>query len=144
VETNVKIENKLHANRDQIQGFLDVEGPVTMVNLLKFRDRAAYPDGREPELSGAEAYERYAREMKKLIEASGGRVVFGANIEHLLIGEGEELWDQVGIVEYPSAKTLIEISMTPEYRAIAVHRKAALVGQLNITCSEISVDETDG
>jgi uncharacterized protein (DUF1330 family) len=50
----------------------------------------------------------------------------------------------VAIVEYPSAKTLIEMSMTPEYQAIAVHREAELAGQLNITCREISVDETDG
>lgn len=47
-------------------------------------------------------------------------------------------------MEYASATTLIEISMTPEHQALAVHREAELAGQLNITCREISVDETDG
>ena len=140
----MKVENQVRPDPEQVQAFLAVEGPVMMVNLLKFRDKAAYPDGRDAHISGAEAYGRYAREMKKLVEGSGGRFVFGAQVENLLLGEVEELWDQVGIVEYPSAKALIEISMTPEFQAIEVHREAGLAGQLNITSKEVSVDSLGG
>lgn len=136
----MKVENQVRPNPEQIKGFLAVEGPVMMVNLLKFREKAAYPDGRDADLSGAEAYGRYAREMKKLVEASGGRFVFGASVAQLLLGEVEELWDQIGIVEYPSSKALIEISATPEFQAIEVHREAGLAGQLNITSKGVFVD----
>jgi hypothetical protein len=71
--------------------------------------------------------------MMKLVEAKGGRFHFGASVEGLLLGEVEELWDEVGIVEYPSARALIEIAATPEFREIEVHRVAGLAGQLNLT-----------
>ena len=129
----MKVENQVAPGPEQIQAFVASEGPVLMVNLLKFREKAAYADGRDPDLSGAEAYARYAAEMRKLVEASGGRFVFGAKVEGLLLGEVESLWDMVGIVEYPSARTLIEIASTPEFQAIEVHRVAGLEGQLNLT-----------
>ena len=129
----MKVENQVAPGPEQIQAFVASEGPVLMVNLLKFREKAAYADGRDPDLSGAEAYARYAAEMRKLVEASGGRFVFGAKVEGLLLGEVESLWDVVGIVEYPSARTLIEIASTPEFQAIEVHRVAGLEGQLNLT-----------
>jgi hypothetical protein len=36
----------------------DRPGPIHMLNLVRFRDRAAYPDGREA--TGAEAYASWA------------------------------------------------------------------------------------
>jgi uncharacterized protein (DUF1330 family) len=107
-----------------------------MVNLLKFRDKAVYEDGRDPELSGRDAYARYSTVMKKLVEQSGGRFVFGAAVSSLLLGEVEELWDVVGIVEYPSSKALLTIASSPEFQEIEVHRVAGLAGQLNITTRE--------
>ena len=132
----MKVENAVEPRPDQIQEFLATDGPVMMVNLLKFREKAAYADGRDPELSGQEAYGRYATEMKKLVEASGGRFVFGAQVEGLLLGDVESLWDLVGIVEYPSSKALVQIASSPAFQAIEVHRVAGLEGQLNITTRE--------
>lgn len=129
----MKVENQVHPDPESVQGFVATEGPVAMVNLLKFRERAEYADGRDAHLSGREAYLRYASEMMKLVEAKGGRFVFGGSVEGLLLGVVEEPWDEVGIVEYPSAKALIEIAQTPEFQAIEVHRVAGLAGQLNIT-----------
>jgi len=140
----VKVANAVHPAPEQIKDFLAVEGPVAMVNLLKFREKAAYEDGRDPDLSGREAYGRYASAMKKLVEASGGRFIFGAEVASLLLGEVEEMWDQVGIVEYPSSKALLAIAGSPEFQAIEVHRVAGLAGQLNITTSEVGVDRLGG
>jgi len=112
-----------------------------MVNLLRFREKAAYPDGRDPDLSGREAYERYAGRMRELVEAEGGRFVFGADALGLLLGEVEEAWHTVGIVEYPDSKTLVRISASPEFREIESHRLAGLEGQLNITCREHPLGE---
>lgn len=132
----MKVKNQVQPGASQIQEFIKVEGAVMMVNLLKFREKAKYPDGRDPELSGKEAYHRYASVMKTLVEAAGGRFVFAADCKGLLLGEVEELWDQVGIVEYPSSKELLRIASSPDFQAIEEHRLAGLAGQLNITCSE--------
>lgn len=132
----MKVENAVHPDPSNIGPFVETEGPICMVNLLKFREKAAYPDGRDPDLSGREAYLRYGLAMKKLVEESGGRFLFMAEVKGLLLGRVEELWDEVGIVEYPSSKALIEIASGPAYREIEVHRVAGLAGQLNITTSE--------
>lgn len=132
----MKVENEVTPRPESVREFVATEGPVVMVNLLKFREKAAYPDGRDPDLSGRDAYLRYATEMRKLVEGGGGRFVFSAEVRGALLGDIESLWDMVGIVEYPSSKALIEISMSPAFQAIEVHRKAGLEGQLNLTTSE--------
>ena len=76
----MKVENQVQPNPQQVTAFVATEGAVCMVNLLKFKEKAEYPDGRDPELSGREAYDRYAIEMKKLVERSGGRFLFGADV----------------------------------------------------------------
>ena len=129
----MKVENQVSPSPENVQGFIAVEGPVQMVNLLKYREKAEYEDGRETDLTGAEAYSLYAQEMIKLVEASGGRFIFAGAVKNALLGDIEELWDQVGIVEYPSSKDLIKITMSPEFQAIEVHRIAGLAGQLNLT-----------
>jgi len=137
----MRVENQVHPDPESIQGFLAGDGPVVMVNLLKFRERAAYPDGRDPELSGREAYMRYAREMRKLVEGAGGRFIFGGRVENLLLGRVEELWDEVGLVEYPSPKTMVEIASSPAFQEIEVHRAAGLAGQLNLTTKASELGE---
>jgi uncharacterized protein (DUF1330 family) len=109
--------------------------PVMMLNLLKFHARAQYDDGRGEDISGREAYLRYAVEMQKIIEAAGGRFVFSGVPSQLIIGEVDELWDEVGIVEYPSRAAFHRIATSPEVMAIGVHRTAGLAGQLLIACN---------
>ena len=75
-------------------------GPLIMLNLLKFKDKAEYADGRETDMSGMEAYAMYGSFMKKRLEADGGRFIFSANTQTLVIGHGDLEWDAVGIVEY--------------------------------------------
>lgn len=106
--------------------------PIVMVNLLKFRARAAYPDGRDAHLSGREAYQRYAVRVAKLIGAFGGRVLFAGDVTALTIGIAEPLWDEVALAEYPNRAALLQMSLSPEWREAAVHRSAGLEGQLNI------------
>ncbi len=122
------------ANKQQL---LDMQkqgpdGPIYMINLLKFRDKAKYEDGRETSLTGREAYEIYGREVSKLIRKFGGEVQFAADVTFLSLGEIEELWDEVAIATYPNRLALWEMSTSKEWRAISVHRTAGLKGQLNI------------
>ena len=51
----------------------DRDGPIHMLNLVRLRERAAYPDGREA--TGAEAYAAYGRESEPVFTRLGGRIV---------------------------------------------------------------------
>lgn len=108
------------------------DGPFVMVNLLKFKPRAEYPDGTDAHLSGAEAYARYGAEVRKLVEGLGGCVRYSGAVTDLMIGDVEELWDAVALAEYPSLAAFREMAMSPAMHAIEHHRKAGLAGQLNI------------
>jgi hypothetical protein len=108
------------------------DGPIFMVNLLKFKEKAAYEDGRPTELSGREAYMLYGRAVAELLPKFGGRGIFAADVTFLSLGRVETLWDEVAIAMYPRRADMVRMSMSDEWRAIAVHRSAGLAGQLNI------------
>ena len=133
-----KVENKVNPNADQMAGFMDssVEGPIAMVNLLKFKEKAEYSDERETNLSGVEAYGIYARGVAKTLAMVGGKMLFFGNVSRLMLGEVEELWDQVAIAQYPSRAAMLEMMQLPEYQAIHIHRDAGLAGQLNIETTD--------
>ena len=52
------VENKVIPSEEQLKGFMegDADSPIHMLNLLKFKEKAAYEDGRETDLTGVEAY----------------------------------------------------------------------------------------
>lgn len=108
------------------------EGPIYMVNLLKFKDKAEYEDGRETDLTGRQAYQLYGAEVSQIIQDYGGSVFFAADVTFLSLGQVEELWDEVAIAMYPTRGDLLAMSSSEEWQAAAVHRTAGLAGQLNI------------
>lgn len=107
-------------------------GPMVMVNLLKFNERAGYPDGRSPEMSGKEAYLIYGAAVMKCLEMVGGKGLFSADVSGLLLGDVEELWDMVALAYYPSPQAMLQMVGLPDYQGIEIHRFAGLKGQLNI------------
>ena len=130
----MKVENKVMPSEAQINGFLENSeiGPISMVNLLKFKEKALYEDGRDTALTGEEAYGLYAAEVINLVEKYGGEFLFAGKVNRLMLGEVEEMWDSIAIVEYPSRKAMFDMTMDPENQKIHVHRDAGLEGQLNI------------
>ncbi len=128
------VKNKVTPNEEQINGFLKNPeiGPISMVNLLKYKEKAIYDDGRDTNLSGEEAYGLYAAEVINLVEKYGGEFLFAGKVNRLMLGEVEEMWDSIAIAKYPNRKAMFEMTMDPEYQKIHVHRDAGLEGQLNI------------
>jgi uncharacterized protein (DUF1330 family) len=121
-------------NDQQMAGFLE-EGkdqPIYMVNLLKFKDKATYPDKRETDLTGEEAYAIYGQEVRKHLEKVGAKPIFSGKVSRLMLGEVEDLWDVVAIAMYPNRKAMLDMLSDPEYIKSAQHRVAGLEGQLNI------------
>jgi uncharacterized protein (DUF1330 family) len=130
----MKVENKVKPNDEQMAGFLegDIDSPIEMVNLLKFKDKAEYEDGRITELSGEEAYSIYGMEVQEHLKKVGGESIFFGTVERLMLGEVEELWDWVAIAKYPSRKAMLEMMSDSDYQESEKHRSAGLKGQLNI------------
>ncbi len=103
----------------------DRPGPIHMLNLVRFRAEAAYPDGRR--VSGADAYAAYGRDSGPVFVRLGGRIVWRGNFELMLIGPSEERWDECFIAEYPSVAAFVEMIRDPVYREAVKHRQAAVL-----------------
>jgi uncharacterized protein (DUF1330 family) len=112
--------------KEQFAVFKDLprEGAIHMLNLVRLRARAAYPDGREA--SGLDAYKAYGRETADVFKRVGGRQFWIGRFEHTLIGPQDERWDIVFIAEYPNADAFIEMLRDPVYREAVRHRQAAV------------------
>ena len=134
----MEVKNSVIPNKDQMDEFLegDIESPISMVNLLKFKEKAEYEDGRDTNLSGKEAYMIYGIEVQEHLKKVGGEIVFGGEISRLMLGEVEDLWDNVAVARYPSRTAMLEMMMDPDYQESEKHRSAGLEGQLNIETKE--------
>ena len=130
----MEVNNKVTPSEAQMKGFLEQghDEPIYMLNLLKFKERAEYEDGRDSDLTGEQAYGIYGQAVADLLVKVGGAPVFSASVERLMLGEVEDLWDSAAIAMYPSRQAMLNMISLPEYQEIAVHRSAGLEGQLNI------------
>src|SRR5271166_4471747 len=102
----------------------DRSGPIHMLNLIRLRARAAYPDARAA--TGAEAYAAYGRESLPVFLRLGGSIVWRGRFELMLIGPADERWDLAFIAEYPSVAAFVAMIRDPVYREAVKHRQAAV------------------
>nr|WP_070959949.1 DUF1330 domain-containing protein [Hyphomonas sp. Mor2] len=131
----MKVINEVRPTQpEQIQAMTEPgpEGPIFMINLLKFKDKAAYEDGRETDLTGRQAYGLYGAAVAGILPEFGGRLFYISDVTFLSLGQVEELWDEVAIAAYPDRGSLLRMSMSEAWQEASVHRAAGLAGQLNI------------
>ena len=128
--------NVLQPTGEQVRAFRDRQTgePIAMLNLLKFKEKAIYEDGRSCELTGIEAYQLYANAFHEIMEPRGVRVLYSGGVRGLLIGEGDDLWDSVAVIEYPSTEVMLNMLRDEDYQRAQQHRAAGLEGQLLIEC----------
>lgn len=103
--------------------------PINMLNFLKYRDLAEYPEGHEHAekgWTGREAYEEYGRAIAGPFSKVGASVVWRGAFQATTIGSADEIWDDMLIVRYPSAEAFFAMTSDPEYLAGAANRTAAL------------------
>ncbi len=95
------------------------EGPVVMVNLLRFKPRSADGDG-----SGWDAYRRYSRAIPPLLKGVGGTIIWAGDVEGAAYGDlGARPWDFVVLVRYPSRAAFLAMVTSPAYAAANTHRQ---------------------
>ena len=107
---------------------LNHDGPLQMLNLLRFRGHAAYADGQAPRsgMTGAEAYAEYARASGPFFQGVGGRLAWSGVPLAGLIGPPGERWDAGFIAEYPDKDAFVRMVRDQGYQAIVFHRQAAV------------------
>ena len=115
---------------DQVRALRDTgpDGPVVMLNLLKFRERANYPSGSpHAPCTGAEAYLRYQTAFVETVGAvSHAEIVWEGRIDTTFIGDAAQDWDKCLIVRYPSRQDFLAMMANADYRDALVHRYAGL------------------
>jgi uncharacterized protein (DUF1330 family) len=112
--------------RDQFEAFkaLPRDAAVMMLNLVKYRERARYDDGRD--ISGAEAYAAYGRESAPVFERVGGKIIWRGKPQVMLIGPFDQQWDLIFVARYPTAEAFLDMVTDPVYREAVKHRQAAV------------------
>lgn len=107
------------------------DGPFWALNLMKYRTVADYADGRRDALSGRAADDAYA--PNESLDAVGARIVFVADVEETLAGDGTH-WDRVAIVLYPSRRKFFEMQQRDDFKAKHVHKDAGMEFTIVMSC----------
>ncbi|MEM7569720.1 MAG: DUF1330 domain-containing protein [Pseudomonadota bacterium] len=126
---------------DQVRAMRDADqsAPVVMLNLLKFREKALYPDEMNmPSCSGIEAYARYQKAFVETVgDVSQAQLLYDGPCEQVFIGmagTAQTDWDKVLIVRYPERRHFLAMMANSEYREALVHRYAGLERTVLIQC----------
>lgn len=98
-------------------------GPMWALNLMKYRERAEYADGRESSISGMEADDEYAphEHLRKV----GSRLIMMAPVVHQLVGD-EHVWDRIAIAQYRDRVAMIEMSSNADFQKDEDHKEAGM------------------
>lgn len=118
-------------SRENWQAFKDLprDTPIQMLNLIKLRDLAEYPDGHPNHgkgLTGREAYAIYAEGFQRVVAQDGAAMVWHPPLECVVTGPPGE-WDEVFVMGYPNAATFMAMAKNEEYiRDVVPHRTAAV------------------
>jgi uncharacterized protein (DUF1330 family) len=90
---------------------LDPQGPVVMVNLMRFRERSLDGDG-----SGWDAYLRYSALTVPMIKARGGTLLWTGDAKAVALGlEAGNTWDYLALVHYPDVAAFIDMMTSKDY-----------------------------
>jgi hypothetical protein len=114
----------------------DDDGPVWMVNLMKYRDVADYADGRETTISGRDADDLYT--PRESLAAVGAEIVFAGEVDQQLLGDAP-IWDRVGVVKYPTRRSFIEMQSRSDFQQQHVHKDAGMAETIVIGCQPFDV-----
>jgi uncharacterized protein (DUF1330 family) len=90
---------------------LEHQGPIVMVNLMRFYDRSLDDDG-----SGWDAYLRYSALTVPMIKARGGTLLWTGDAQTVALGRQDgNAWDYLALVYYPSVAAFIDMMTSDDY-----------------------------
>ena len=92
-----------------LPNFESGQGPVLMLNLLKFKDKKVY-------------FEQYIPAFNQVVQQlgiEGVSVKVVSEVVANIIADEDDHWDQMVLVEYPSAEAFKTIAQSDVYQQIA-------------------------
>jgi hypothetical protein len=104
-------------------GQIPDDEPMWALNLMHYRERADYRDGRDADITGQEADDRYAPFGP--LATVGARIVLVAPVVEQLAGDAVT-WDRIAIVRYPNRRAMLAMEALPEFQAAHVHKEAGM------------------
>lgn len=126
-------------DREQVRRMMETapedDGPFYMVNFLRHRDRAVYPDGRQSDLSGREAANLYSNLLLPVLIEIGAMPVYVADVEVGMIDDDQAAWTQIGVVRYPSRAKFFEMVERSDVDEIRIHKDAGIEKSLALVAN---------
>jgi uncharacterized protein (DUF1330 family) len=117
--------------------------PINMLNLIRYRDVAAYPEGHDyagKGWTGARAYEEYGMTSAPIFERLGGQIVWRGRFETVLTGPADEQWDAAFIAAYPNAGAFLAMVTDPDYKLAVVNRQAAVATSRLVRFAPLAIE----
>jgi len=117
--------------------------PINMLNLIRYRDLAAYPDGHDHAgkgWTGARAYEEYGATSAAIFERLGGQIIWRGRFETVLTGPADEQWDAAFIAAYPNAGAFLAMVTDPDYKLAVVNRQAAVATSRLVRFAPLAIE----
>jgi hypothetical protein len=120
---------------------LEDDGPIFMVNLMKYHPVAQYREGEgvgKP-ISGREADERY--NPVSILAKIGAAIMFVGEVvsNHL---DGDD-WDRVAIVRYPTRKSFMDMQRRDDFGEKHVHKAAGMLRTIIAGCAPLDTTLND-
>jgi uncharacterized protein (DUF1330 family) len=129
--------------RAQFDAFkaLPRDTPIQMLNLIRLKPQADYPEGHPDHgkgLTGLDAYRAYGRTTAHIFARVGGKQVWVGRPEGVVTGPADEHWDLAFIAEYPGAGAFLAMVTDPDYREHVKHRTAGVADSRLIRMAPIT------
>ncbi len=99
------------------------DGPIWMVNFMRYRPRADYGDQGDQGISGKEADDRYA--PVDVLEKLGAEVAYFGDVVGRDRGPDPD-WHRMGIVRYPTRRSFIDMQARSDFQEKYVHKQAGM------------------
>ena len=117
---------------ENFKAFKDLprDEPIHMLNLLRYRDLAEYPQGHEHHgngWTGRRAYQEYGATSGPIFRRVGGSIVWRGSFQTMVTGPGDKDWHDGFVARYPNSAAFFEMIKDPDYQLAVVNRTAALV-----------------
>lgn len=123
----------VNPSRENFDAFkaLPRDEPIHMLNFIRYRPLAAYPDGHPNAAlgwSGQRAYREYIAAIQPVLARVGGKMVWEARYQCTVTGPAEPEWDEIFVMGYPNAAAFMAMVKDPGYSGdVVVHREAAVL-----------------